>query len=122
MRYLIAAFLLLWGTAAAESRDPSQWSKDVTIQKWFQNLRQPDHPDMSCCGAADSFEADDYDTEGDHYVAIITDGYGTWPTGTRVPVANTKIKWDEGNPTGHGILFLQPGTLNVYCYTPPSSG
>src|SRR5882672_7245863 len=112
MRYLIAAFLLLCPTAVAESKDPSQWSKDVTIQRWYQTLMQPDNPRQSCCGESDSFEADDYETEGDHYVAIITDGYGTWPNGTRVPVANTKIKWDKGNPTGHGVLFLQPGTLN----------
>ena len=39
-------------------------------------------------------------------VAIITDGKGEIPNGTKIPVPNNKIKWDEGNPTGHGIIFI----------------
>jgi hypothetical protein len=29
------------------------------------------------------------------------------------------MKWDAGNPTGHGVIFLQIGTANVYCYVAP---
>jgi hypothetical protein len=29
-----------------------------------------------------------------------------------------KIKWDDGNPTGHGIIFIGMGG-QVYCYVPP---
>ena len=32
------------------------------------------------------------------------------------------MKWDDGNPTGHGILFLQVGTNQVYCYITPGGG
>jgi hypothetical protein len=35
----------------------------------------------------------------DQYVAIIADGKGVIPNGTRIPVPNQKMKWDEGNPT-----------------------
>ena len=80
---------------------------------------QPDNPFVSCCGEADAFEADTFDTEGDHYVAVITNGHGVIPDGTRVPVPNSKIKWDKGNPTGHGILFLGTGG-QLYCYVTPS--
>ncbi len=116
----LAIFILISESALA--RPPDQWSKNITIQQWFQGLMQPDNPQISCCGTADSFEADNYGVEGDHYIAIITDGYGTWPNGTRIPVPNAKIKWDNGNPTGHGVLFLKTGTKEVYCYAPPTGG
>ena len=120
MRILLMLIMLLATPALA--RDPSQWSHDPTTQQWFQGLMQPDNPHQSCCGESDTFEADNYDTEGDHYVAIITDGYGVWPTGTRISVPNYKVNLYNSNPTGHGYLFLKPGTKEVFCYAPPSSG
>jgi hypothetical protein len=48
------------------------------------------------------------------YVAVITDGKGEIPNGTKIPVPNNK---DEGNPTGHGIIFI--GVQGqVYCCCP----
>jgi hypothetical protein len=79
----------------------------LSHRQWIQSLMQPDKPNMSCCGEADAFEADSFDREGDHYVAIITDGKGMIPNGTRVPVPNEKMKWDAGNPTGHGVIGSQ---------------
>jgi hypothetical protein len=79
---------------------------------------QPDNPRVSCCGEADAFEADNFEIEGDHYIAIITDGRGVIANGTRIPVPNRKMKWDKGNPTGHGIIFIS--TMgDVYCYITP---
>ncbi len=61
---------------------------------------------------------DQFAVEGDHYVAVITDGKGTIPNGTRLSVPNQKMKWDRGNPTGHGIIFI--GTDgHIYCYVTP---
>jgi hypothetical protein len=54
---------------------------------------------MSRCGEADAFEADTFEVEGDHYIAIITDGKGVIANGTRVAVPNQKMKWDAGNRT-----------------------
>jgi hypothetical protein len=59
---------------------------------------QPNHPTVSRCGEAD----------GDHYFAIVADRKGVSPNGPRTPVPNTKMKWDAGNPTGHGIILLRP--------------
>jgi hypothetical protein len=39
--------------------------------------------------------------------------------GTRIIVPNAKIKWDQGNPTGHGVIFLRSDDKWVYCYAPP---
>jgi hypothetical protein len=79
---------------------------------------QPDNPSMSCCGGADAFEADTFEVVGDHYVAVTTDGKGMIAPGTRIPVPNRKMKWDAGNPTGHGILFLRRPRRRL----PPGSG
>jgi hypothetical protein len=105
--------------APAVARDNGQWaSAPSEIREWFQALRQPDHPRISCCGEADAFEADQFETEGDHYVAIITDGKGVIQNGTRISVPNTKMKWDRGNPTGHGIIFIGDHG-QIYCYVTP---
>ena len=50
-----------------------------------------------------------------HSVAV------TSKTGKRFAVPNTKIKWDRGNPTGHGIIFIGYGD-EVLCYVPPGGG
>jgi len=116
---LHVAFIMLALGAPAAARDDGQWANSPAyIREWFQSLRQPDHPRLSCCGEADAFEADNFEIESDHYVAIITDGKGMIPNGTRISVPNTKIKFDKGNPTGHGIIFIgDRGQL--YCYVTP---
>jgi hypothetical protein len=116
MRY-VALLLLLSGTALA--RDNGQWGNSpINVREWFQSLMQPDNPYMSCCGEADAFEADTFEVDGDHYVAVITDGKGVLPSGTRINVPNQKMKWDRGNPTGHGIIFIG-NQGQVYCYVAP---
>jgi hypothetical protein len=114
---IILGLMLLAMPAAA--RDYGQWANHPDyLRQWFQRLMQPDNPVMSCCEEADAFEADSFENSGDHYVAIITNGKGVIPEGTRIPAPNSKIKWDEGNPTGHGIIFIGNGG-QVYCYVTP---
>jgi hypothetical protein len=104
--------------------DPEWENSPPHVRQWFQDLRQPDHPRLSCCGEADSYEADLYEQDGDNYIAIIT-GQGpavdkpVIPAGTRLKVPNSKIKWDKGNPTGHGIIFVG-GDYAIICYVPPA--
>jgi hypothetical protein len=101
------------------ARDSGQWGDSPAhVRQWFQSLMQPDNPAVSCCGEADAFEADSFEVEADHYVAIITDGKGVLENGTRIAVPNTKMKWDAGNPTGHGIIFIGSGG-QLYCYVAP---
>jgi hypothetical protein len=116
---LCIALLAVVVSAPAVARDYGQWEGQAPhIRKWYQQLMQPDNPRMSCCGEADAFEADSFEVNGDHYVAIITDGKGVIPNGTRFPVPNHKMKWDEGNPTGHDVIFI--GTQGqIYCYVAP---
>ncbi len=111
--------LLLLLTLPAIARDLGQWdNQPIAVRQWFQGLMQPDNPYISCCGEADAFEADTFEVVGDQYVAVITNGKGVIPEGTRIPVPNEKLKWDNGNPTGHGIIFIGSGG-QVYCYVTP---
>jgi hypothetical protein len=124
LRIIIALKLLIASPAAA--RDLGQWqTHSPEVRSWFQKLMQPDVPSMSCCGEADAYWADSFEVEKDRYVAIITDERPDGPLGRphrelgeRIVVPNNKIKWDEGNPTGHGIIFIGSGG-HVYCYVPP---
>ena len=119
MKMLVAAFAALATLLPAAARDNGQWADSpAAIRQWFQSLMQPDNPYLSCCGEADAFEADTFEVEGDHYIAVITDGKGVIPPGTRIPVPNAKMKWDAGNPTGYGIVFIG-AQGQVYCYVAP---
>jgi hypothetical protein len=102
---LVAAFLI-FGSAHASDNEHWAAAKPTNLHAWFESLTQPNNPTASCCGEADAFEADAFEVEGDHYVAIVTNGRGDFPTGARISVPNYKIKWDSGNPTGHGIIFI----------------
>jgi hypothetical protein len=112
-------FIILLLSPAASARDSGQWaSEPAPVRQWFQTLMQPDNPTSSCCGEADAYEADSFEVDGDQYVAMITNGKGDVPEGSRIAVPNRKIKWDRGNPTGHGIIFI--GSFGeVLCYVPP---
>jgi hypothetical protein len=104
---------------ATQARDFGQWNdRPAALRLWFQSLMQPDNPRQSCCGEADAFEADRFEVEGDHYVAIITDGRGLMADGTRLPVPNEKMKFDAGNPSGHGIIFIG-SEGQIFCYVTP---
>lgn len=131
MRYLV--FVLLLGLDAcgldqAFARGDGWGDTPANVRQWFQSLMQPDAPYVSCCGEADAYEADDYTVDGDTIVAVITDERGdTFPSGvtrphiepgTKIRVPQGKVKWDAGNPTGHGIIFIGGGS-SVYCYVAP---
>jgi hypothetical protein len=119
MHLVFVILTLLFAVSQATARDNGQWGdQPAYLRQWFQKLMQPDNPVMSCCGEADAFEADSFEVRGDQYVAIITNGKGMIPEGTKIPVPNTKMKWDEGNPTGHGIIFIG-NSGQVYCYVAP---
>ena len=120
----LAAMWALLIAANAFARDGGQWEgQDPRIKEWFENLKQPDHPRVSCCGEADAYEADNFEVEGDHYVAIITGhrAVATIPLGSRIAVPRQKMKYDAGNPTGHGIIFID-AQRRVLCYVTPAAG
>ena len=109
--------------------DNGQWeTTDPQLRAWFQELRMPDNPQVSCCGLADAYYADKVYTRADgKNVAVITDerpdeplGRPHVPVGTEIVIPDHKMKWDRGNPTGHNIIFLSnpnaQGGRDVYCF------
>ncbi len=122
--FAICVVIAVFAVGFAHARGNGQWPDDG-ISQWFRTLMQPDHPSVSCCGEADAYWADSYrvTTEG-QYVAIITDERPDEPlrrphidVGTEIVIPQEKIKFNQGNPTGHGIVFIGYGQL--YCYLPP---
>lgn len=101
-----------------------QGNSPAKVREWYAGLMQPDNPTVSCCGEADAYFVDDFAIEGDQYVAIITDDRDDAPLhrrhiepGTRFTVPNRKLKWDAGNPTGHGVIFIN--SSGVLCFVVP---
>ena len=123
----VLAMIVLIFSCHAQARDLGQWDQNAPTAQWFKNLKQPDLPNESCCGPADAYYADSFEQDKGQYVAIVTDERPDEPLkrphvaiGTRILIPNNKIKWNEGNPTGHGIVFMSPHPyFYVYCYVPP---
>jgi hypothetical protein len=122
--------------AHGQERPKVDWSQvdtDPLEREWYKVARMPDTGQL-CCGEADAYWADTFEVQGDKYVAIITDtrpdaerGRVHRPVGTRVVVPNHKIKRDQPNPLGHGVIFLSPNFPvdhpdAVYCYFVPGAG
>jgi hypothetical protein len=112
--------------AGASARDLGQWrNSDPAVRQWYQALMQPDVPNASCCGEADAYWADEVHVRNGKTYATITDDRADEPLkrphvdiGTEIEIPNNKLKWDRGNPTGHGIVFLGSSGY-VFCYVQP---
>jgi hypothetical protein len=118
---ILLATVLLQPVQAA---DNGQWNDlSPAIRQWYRELMQPDNPTVSCCGAADAYWADDFEVVDGKYLAIVTDdreivGRPHIAPGTRILIPNHKLKYDAGNPTGHGVVFMNTSGT-VYCFIVP---
>lgn len=109
--------------SAAHARDGGQWeATDPALRQWYQGLMQPDHPLSSCCGEADAYFCDDYGIHDGKPSCVITDDRADEPRnrphieiGTVIEIPQHKLKWDRGNPTGHGVVFMSYAGY-VFCY------
>jgi hypothetical protein len=126
LRIVVFVTLALLSLPVA-ARDLGQWDgpANATVREWYKNLMQPDDPYLSCCGVADAYWADTFEVTDGHYVAIITDDRDDGPLlrphrdmGERIAVPDNKMKFDAGNPTGHGVIFIGAGG-RVFCYVTP---
>lgn len=130
MRFLLSFTLFtLLALSVVLGRPSGTWNDNPPeLRQWYADLMRPDNPKLSCCGEADAYYTDEFDTElvngGTELYAIITDdrdipGRSKLPLGMRVHVPMDKVKSDQGNPTGHGIIFIT-GSGYVLCYLLPS--
>jgi hypothetical protein len=108
------------------AHDSGQWeASDPEIRQWYRGLMRPDVPTSPCCGVADAYWADEFHVrDGKTFVTITDDrpdgplGRPHIPNGTVFEVPNEKLKFDRGNPTGHGVLFVSRDGF-VWCYVQP---
>jgi hypothetical protein len=106
-----------------KARDLGQWENtDPAIRKWYKSLMQPDVPTASCCGEADAYWCDDVSVRDGKTYCKITDDRPDEPlgrphreVGEEFEIPPHKLKWDEGNPTGHAIVFLRVDGA-VWCF------
>lgn len=118
-----AAMLIavLFASPLAHARDDGQWeSADPKVRAWFNALRQPDNPTVSCCGDADAYFADLVEVRDGRMLATITDSRGNpIPEGTVIEVPPHKVNKDE-NLIGRIIIFLGGSARRpiVFCYVP----
>jgi hypothetical protein len=120
---VLALIILLFNIKVSPAHDHDH----PELDQWYKSLMQPDVPTVSCCGEADAYWADGFETQGDQYVAIVTDerpdgplGRPHIPVGTKIIVPNNKLKYDQSNPTGHGVIFMSVAGY-VWCYLPPQA-
>lgn len=122
MRFVSIVLALCIATSAF-AKDDGQWENaDPTIRNWYSGLTQPDNPSASCCGETDAYWCDTIHIRGQKTFCAITDTRDDAPlhrrhidVGTEFEIPNHKLKWNEGNPTGHAIIFLSKGDY-VYCF------
>jgi hypothetical protein len=126
---ILLAFAVVIGIAIGQAMAHDHEHHE--FDEWYASLKQPDAPGTSCCGESDAYFADSFEvTKDGDYVAIITDERPDVPlqrdhieVGTKIVIPKYKIKFDQGNPTGHGILFVKKyegsDEWMIYCYLPP---
>src|SRR5512139_3291856 len=70
---MAAAILAIW-CAPSLARDLGQWENtDPELRVWYQALKQPDNPTVSCCGEADAYWCDDVRADDSGTYCKITD-------------------------------------------------
>ncbi len=117
---LVALVALL---SVAFARDVGQWTNvDPKIHEWYQHLTRPDMPGSICCTEADAYWADEVHVRNGKMYVVVTDDRDDGPlhrphipNGTEIEVPPEKLKYDEGNPTGHGVLFVSTSGF-TWCY------
>jgi hypothetical protein len=122
----LVVLMLVVHFSMAHARDLGQWgATDPALRQWYEQLMQPDVPISSCCGEADAYWADEIHVRDGKTFAVITDDRPDEPrgrphvdVGTEIEVPQNKMKWDRGNPTGHGIVFMSRNRY-LFCYVQP---
>lgn len=130
LRFALALIVACFIVASASGRDGGQWaqyqSENPGLSNWYARQRQPDQ-DISCCGPADAYWADEFEVVDGEFYAIITDTRPDEPLqrphippGTRVLIPPQKHNdpRKDPNPTLHAIVFvvLQPQGYWPFCY------
>ena len=127
MKKILVVLTSLMLSATAFAHDHGRTSPDweeltPEMRAWYMNLRRPDMPDMPCCGLSDAYWCDTVYVRKQQMYCKITDtrpdkplGRQHIPVGTEIEIPHEKLKYDQGNPTGHAVVFLSTSGF-VFCF------
>ena len=102
-------FILAATTAGAEELPGNSWWARASVR--------------ACCSLADAVYADEYRVKDGQLLVTVTGGgprdHAWAPIGRTYLVAADQLKNESGNPTGHGVLFLNQHNLDqAHCFLP----
>src|SRR5262245_23422227 len=70
----VVGILFLALLPSTNARDLGQWENiDPAVREWYRNLKRPDFPQYSCCGAADAYWCDEIHVKHGNTYCTITD-------------------------------------------------
>jgi hypothetical protein len=74
---------------------------DPSHDEWYMSLKQPDNPNVSCCGIADAYWCDDISVKDGKTFCALTDdrhiaGRPDLPMGLKIEIPDRKLKWEQG--------------------------
>jgi hypothetical protein len=117
----LVALIIFLGFSAAKL-----WAHDhehPEHDQWYQTLMMPDQPSVRCCGRQDEYRCEAFTRKGETWCRVIDDrdikGRPPVAIGTEIFIPRHKYKFDQGNPTGHTLVFGRPSGDNdflVYCF------
>ncbi len=90
--------------------------------QWYETLMMPDNPSVRCCGLEDEYRCDAFTRKGETWCRVTDDrvipGRPVVAIGTEIFIPPHKYKYDQGNPTGHTLVFGRPqgDDFYVYCF------
>lgn len=101
---------------AAPAYSAGRWDEvDPETRAWFESLRQPDNPSVSCCGSGDAYFVDELEITNGKVFATITDNRGNpLPLGLKLEIPKHKMNRDP-NIMNRYIVFASPDG-RVFCF------
>lgn len=92
------------------------------LNRWYDTLMMPDNPSVRCCGKDDEYRCEAFVRNGETWCRVVDDrvipNRPPVAIGTEIFIPRHKYKFDQGNPTGHTVVFGRPqgGEFYVYCF------
>jgi hypothetical protein len=118
LMFLVAAIVLVVTVSAVLAHDHENPKNDW----WYDTLMMPDNPSVRCCGKDDEYRCEAFVRNGETWCRVIDDrvipNRPPVAIGTEILIPPHKYKFDQGNPTGHTVVFGRPGNGDflVYCF------
>jgi hypothetical protein len=113
---VLLVLAMIAGRALAHDHDRPE------LDHWYQTLMMPDNPAIRCCGENDEYRCEAFVRNGETWCRVVDDrvvpNRPVVAVGTEIFIPPHKYKFDQGNPTGHTVVFGKPhgDDFFVYCF------